>query len=135
MHLKSALAATLLSASLAAPAFANESQPADLPQFSAVDMQIMFERDVKPMQLAVLSQQEMKETEGAWLWAVPVIGYGLYGGGLSYTSYGAATGDWTSPQAAYNLWTGFAGGAIGSYGGFAGATAGSWLGSYWANSW
>lgn len=69
MKLKSTLFAGLLAASLAVPAFANDAPVATpLPQFTTADAQKLFEQDAKPMQLAALSQQEMKETEGAWIW-------------------------------------------------------------------
>lgn len=65
MKLKSTLFTGVLAASLSVPAFANEGTVATpLPQFTAADTQMLFEQDAKPMQLAVLSQQEMKETEG-----------------------------------------------------------------------
>lgn len=68
MKLKSTLFAAVLSASLAMPAFANEEiEASQLPQFTAADTLMLFEQDAKPMQLAALSQQEMKETEGAWI--------------------------------------------------------------------
>ena len=65
--LKSTVIATALSASLVAPAIANESANAAAIQFSATDMQQMFEQDAGPMQVAALSRTEMKETEGAWV--------------------------------------------------------------------
>lgn len=65
--LKSTVIATALSASLVAPAIANESPSAAATQFSATDMRQMFEQDARPMQVAALSQKEMKETEGAWV--------------------------------------------------------------------
>ncbi len=69
MKFKSTLFAGLLAASLVAPAFANEETvAAPLPQFTAADAQMLFDQDAAPMQLAALSQQEMKETEGAWIW-------------------------------------------------------------------
>ena len=69
MTLKSTLFAAVLAASLAAPAFANDAPlAAPLPQFTAADTQMLFEQDVKPMQLAALSAKEMKETEGEWFW-------------------------------------------------------------------
>lgn len=73
MKLKSTLFAGVLAASLAVPAFANEGTvAAPLPQFTATETQMLFEQDAKPMQLAALSQQEMKETEGAVIWFAPV---------------------------------------------------------------
>ena len=55
--------------------------------FSETDINAMFEQTGKPMQLAALSGQEMKETEGAWVqYAVGGVlgglgyGYGVYQG-------------------------------------------------------
>lgn len=75
MKLKSTLFAGVLAASLAVPAFANDAPVATpLPQFTAADTQMLFEQDAKPMQLAALSQQEMKETEGALLPVLFILG-------------------------------------------------------------
>ncbi len=75
MKLKSTLFAGVLAASLAVPAFANEGTvAAPLPQFTATETQMLFEQDAKPMQLAALSQQEMKETEGA---VAPLVAIGF----------------------------------------------------------
>ena len=71
--LKTTLLVSALSLGGVAPTFANESQTAVLPQFSPTDVKLVFETDAKPMELAALSQQEMKETEGAW-W--PIVYYG-----------------------------------------------------------
>ena len=35
---------------------------------NSVDMQAAFQQDAQPMQMAALSGQEMKETQGAWRW-------------------------------------------------------------------
>ena len=43
------------------------------PALNALDMQAAFQQDAQPMQLAALSGQEMKATEGAWGWASAVI--------------------------------------------------------------
>jgi len=42
--------------------------------FTDADLQALFEASDKPMQLAALSGQEMRETEGAWL---PIVGFGI----------------------------------------------------------
>ena len=55
----------------------------------------MFEQADKPMQLAALSQQEMKETEGAIVWA-------------PYVSHP----DWSYGGAAYSFLSGASGGLI-----------------------
>ena len=75
------------------------------PALNALDMQAAFQQDTQPMQLAALSGQEMKETEGAWGWlaAIAVANFiwgwtsqsqqdktnsALLGSGLSYASCG-----------------------------------------------
>jgi hypothetical protein len=76
MKLKSTLFAGVLAASLAVPAFANDAPVSTpLPQFTAADTQMLFAQDTMPMQLAVLSQQEMMETEGAVL---PLYAVGVF---------------------------------------------------------
>ena len=89
--LKSTVIATALSASLVAPAIANESANAAAIQFSATDMQQMFEQDAGPMQVAALSRTEMKETEGASLYHGAIA---LTGGVLSGVSYVSTNPDW-----------------------------------------
>ena len=39
------------------------------PALSVLDMQAAFQQDKQPMQVAMLSGQEMKATEGAWGWS------------------------------------------------------------------
>jgi hypothetical protein len=74
MKLKPVLFASVLAATLSVPAFANDAaMTTPLPQFTAADTQMLFEQDVNPMQLAALSKNEMKETEGALL---PAFYYG-----------------------------------------------------------
>ena len=86
MKLKSTLFAGVLAASLSVPAFANEGTVATpLPQFTTADAQMLFEQDAKPVQLAVLSQQEMRETEGAWVQFG--IGGALGGAGYAWGVY------------------------------------------------
>ncbi len=63
--LKSSLLVAMFSASVAMPAVAHEAPPAALPRLSAADAQQVFEQDAKPMQLAALTPQEMKEIAGA----------------------------------------------------------------------
>ena len=75
MKLKTTFFAGLLAASFVVPAFANDAPVATpLPQFTAADTQMLFEQDEMPMQLAALSQQEMKETEGAFLPVLFILG-------------------------------------------------------------
>ncbi len=75
-HAALALAATGL---LSAQAHAGESRVESLPAvpmvaFSQSDVNAMFDQSGKPMQLAELSGQEIKETEGAW---APLILWGF----------------------------------------------------------
>ena len=82
------LFAGVLAASLAVPALANEGAlDAPVPEFTTADTQQLFEQDARPMQLAALSQQEMKETEGAFGVGGAVIGVGIYGASTAYNSW------------------------------------------------
>jgi hypothetical protein len=47
---------------------AQSPQAVPVATFSQADINTMFEQAGKPMQLAALSGQEMKETEGSWFW-------------------------------------------------------------------
>ena len=89
MKLRSTVVAGLLSASMAVPVFANEAVATPLPQFTAADTQKLFEQDAKPMQLAALSPQEMKETEGAWVnFAIGgASGFGFYAASLAIRNF------------------------------------------------
>jgi hypothetical protein len=127
MKLKSTLFAGLLAASLAVPAFANDAAvAAPLPQFTAADTQMLFEQDAEPMQLAALSSQEMKETEGAW------VNFAL-GGAASFGMYAitnyATNRPITWQGSLYSIGTGALTGGMGgvliraSGGGFAGNLA------------
>ncbi len=84
------------------------SQP--LAAFSQSDINALFVQAEQPMQLAALSQQEMMETEGAWVWNT--VAWTAGGGAL-----GTGTYLWTTPRSQWS-WGG-AGRAFGS-----GATAG-----------
>jgi len=55
--------------------------------FTATDIALLFEQDTKPLQLAVLSEQEMKATEGAcwgkcviWGFNPALLGFGRLSG-------------------------------------------------------
>lgn len=85
MTLKSTLFAGVLVATLALPAFANDAlMVTPLSQFTAQDTQMLFEQDTQPMQLAALSSQEMKDTEGAW------VNFAI-GGAASFGFYAATS--------------------------------------------
>lgn len=75
MQLKHAVVALAAAGVLSTQAYAAEAQAEAVLQpakpvaaFTEADMQALFEDTGKPMQLAALSAQEMKETEGAWIW-------------------------------------------------------------------
>lgn len=75
MKLKLAFIVLFISTALA---FSNEAQKfSSSPQFSSTDMQILFEQDGNPIQLVILSQQEMRETEGV---AAPLVAIGVMTG-------------------------------------------------------
>lgn len=103
MKSKSTFFAGVLAASLAVPAFANDTPEATpLPQFTAADTQMLFEQDAMPMQLAVLSQQEMKETEGAF---APMVYGALVAANYAWTAFrvsGVVAGAYRVIGPAYN---------------------------------
>ncbi|BEV16803.1 hypothetical protein HBDW_35910 [Herbaspirillum sp. DW155] len=70
----------VLTVSMAQPVYANEVASETLPQFTTKDTEILFDNDTKSMQLAALSPQEMKETEGAFVnFALGgAAGFGVY---------------------------------------------------------
>jgi hypothetical protein len=51
-----------------------QTQAVDVtPALNSLDIQAAFQQDKQPMQVASLSGQEMKATEGAWGWASLII--------------------------------------------------------------
>jgi hypothetical protein len=74
MSIKKWLLALVVSANFMTVAYAgNEPSSMEQPNvtFTTADVQKVFEQnDQKSFQVAALSQQEMKETEGAWFWMV-----------------------------------------------------------------
>jgi hypothetical protein len=82
MQLKHTFVALAAAGLLSTQAYASEAQiEAAIPSaqpvaaFTDADMQALFGQEdaQKPIQLAALSPQEMKETEGAALWFAPVV--------------------------------------------------------------
>lgn len=108
-HAALALAAASLMAVQAHAIEVQAQSPHAVPvaTFSQADINTMFEQAGQPMQLAALSGQEMKDTEGAWWFAASLVG-----GGFGSASYIWSTPNWT--------W----GGVGRSFG--AGATGGLW---------
>jgi hypothetical protein len=119
MKMKSAIMFVVLASGLTASVFATESVvPTSLNHASQSDVLSLFEADSRPLQLAVLSPQEMKETEGAFgPWGA--VGGGIIGGignigyqlgasnGWNWGSFGYAVGS--------GALTGFTGGAAAWY--------------------
>lgn len=79
-------------------------------EFSQAETHQIFDQTASKTEIAILSPQEMKDTEGAWLWNT--VAWTAGGGALGATTY-----LWTTPQSQWS-WGG-AGTAFGS-----GATAG-----------
>jgi hypothetical protein len=74
---KNALMALAAASLMTLQAQANEDRAQSLQAmpavtFSQADIHAMFEQSGQSMQLAALSDQEMKETEGAFLWFAPI---------------------------------------------------------------
>jgi len=95
--------------------------------FTATEMASLFELGANPPQLAALSEQEMKSTEGAW------GPWGAVAGGISglagYTTYAMISGNpWSWSRAAMATGTGAVRGAtagpVGIVWGFNGAVSG-----------
>jgi len=115
MNLKQKLLALALASTAATSALAEIEalSVAAVNAFNAEDVASLFEPqdNTKPLQVAVLSEQEMKTTEGAWVnYAIGGFAGGLYNG-ISY--YGSTpnrtVGGWTTA-----IGTGVVGGAVGA---------------------
>ncbi len=142
MQLKHTVLALAAAGVLSAQAHASEAQveAAVLPSqtvttFSEADLTALFESSDKPMQLAALSEVEMKETEGAF-WGNAL---GAFAGGLSST-YGYFASVPRYQQTGWGALTAFGGGAfagalnpVRGFGSLAGTLAGGFGGSYISN--
>lgn len=65
----------------AGEAFAQPLQHAPVAAFSQQDIGSLFDQAGQPMQLAALSDVEMRETEGAWgVWGASIGGFGGFAG-------------------------------------------------------
>ncbi len=88
--------------------------------FTDADLNALFEQEAdKPMQLAALSGQEMRETEGAIVWKPYLIGAGVRGAwggaasGIRYAVSHAGTPQWSIRDQGRAIGYGFAGGVAG----------------------
>jgi hypothetical protein len=111
---KHAALAMAMASLLSAQAHASESQalkPEDAKPiiFSQTDANVIFDQTGKPMQLAALSQQEMKDTQGAWIWWAAS---GAVGGAVNTAGYIMNNPNWTYGGAGYALLSGVGGGLI-----------------------
>jgi hypothetical protein len=96
---------------------AQSPQAVPVATFSQADIHTMFDQAEKPMQLAALSGQEMKDTEGAWL----QFGIGGLLGGAGY-GWGVYRGSysWNTSSFLGNVGTGaLIGGTFGAAGAIA----------------
>lgn len=132
--MKKAIIATVMSGVISAPTFAaNGNELAHANQIFNLDSS-------QSMELAVLSPEEMKSTEGAWINFAAMGTAGGFFGGLSYAN------SVPSSQRTWSGWTmaigsGAAGGMIGGlpygtfrtafYGGSVGYVGNSWATSSW----
>jgi len=126
MKLKQTGIALVAAGMLSANVYANEAtieQISAQPQaaFTETDLSALFEQDAKPMQLAALSGQEMKETEGT---LAPWVVGGLVGGAWQGANYawGAYRGNyaWNTSRFVGNVGTGaLVGGSFGTAGAIA----------------
>jgi hypothetical protein len=72
-----------LAGSIVNPAFAEQDQANQLPVFDDADYSVVFDSMADAVEVASLSTEEMKETEGALWWFLPVVGYTAMGAGAS----------------------------------------------------
>lgn len=131
------IASMVIAATFTTNVFATEMQVAtSVAPLSELEIQTAFQQTSQPLQLATLSQQEMKETEGANFYlsvAVFTIGGGLFGMGLNsalnsgYTNsqafaMGAVGGLYATPMPV---------GVVGAFVQYSlGATAGAWMSNF-----
>lgn len=107
--------ASLLAASHGA-VFASNADHAAV-QFSSAEAQQLFEQDAQPLQVATLSNVEMKETQGAWVQFA--VGGALGGAGYAWGVY-QGNYSWNTSSFLGNVGTGaLIGGTFGAAGAIA----------------
>jgi len=89
---KSTLFVLVLSLLMGTPALAQTHAPTLSNVLSAQELEMAFENDGEPMQLALLSEQEMRETKGAILPAVARYVFGGVAGAAVYVMENLGTG-------------------------------------------
>lgn len=80
-----------------------------LAAFTEADMSVLFVESDQPMQMAALSGEEMRETEGAWVWWASA---GALGGAMNTIGYIGSNPNWSYRGAAYSFLSGASGGLI-----------------------
>lgn len=89
--------AVVLSTAFATTAMANE-----MPETGLIDAQQVFHMEAaQPLQLAMLSEQEMRETEGAVWWFAPIVGWTVGGGITGVAINRWQTGSWEGSGRAF----------------------------------
>ncbi|MCX7599322.1 MAG: hypothetical protein N2512_10745 [Armatimonadetes bacterium] len=132
MQRKHSIVALVAAGLISVQAHAQEALPASPAVFGEAELTALFDSADKPLQLSALSEQEMRETEGAWWPVVYRVGGGLagmYGAGYGYlaaggrdpytfigTALGGFAGGLWSPVKGYRS-------AIGTFGGAFSSTA------------
>lgn len=112
---KTLFAAALIAAcAISQPVLAAATESATQPTLNTLvlestDLSFAFEQTTQPLQMATLSEQEMKETEGAWVVIASRAGWGALGGFSSYWGQYSATGQWSTS----GLFRSVGGGAVG----------------------
>jgi hypothetical protein len=151
MQLKHAVLALAAAGLLSTQAYASEAQiealqpAAPVAAFTDADLNALFDHADKPMQLAALSDAEMRETEGALFWmpvlwtaarvAVPYIvrqgGWGAVSGASQYFGGLASSGQrFNSNHLGGALLGGFTGGLLGGNSAIRSATLGAFGGGF-----
>lgn len=121
--------AALLAGSIVTPAFAEQKQALESPKFEAADYASLFDSEIAGVKVASLSDEEMKETEGAF--------FNPYGAALGAAAGGAGYAYRTviggSPWSWYSFGTSAGAGFVAGSG--AGAVASIWgANAYMASS-
>jgi len=134
MQLKHTVVALAAAGLLSVQAHAGEMQvkaaiqPAQtVAAFTDADLQALFEASDKPMQLAALSQQEMRETEGARISIRPLLPWVIRGSAMG--GIGAAIGASNAYNSGARGWEVVRAAGIGFVGGAAAGITSKWLGS------
>jgi len=128
--------AVLVAGSIVNPAFAEQDQADQMPVLDEADYSAVFDSMADAVEVASLSTEEMKETEGALWWFLPVIGYTALGAGAGAAySYAQNDGsvDWRDVGAGAT--GGFYASPVGRVVGGVGYGAGYLMGTAGSASW